>query len=115
MAPVAWTNRKVPRVMHSTLGAEAAALSNSVDRLMWIRVLWAWIRNPTCALHSPETLLKLERPSVLVTDCESAHDLLSRTAIPKCEEHRTTTLECLLIKERLLENCKVRWVALRPC
>ena len=110
VAPVAWTSKKVPRIVRSTLGAEAAALSNTVDRLMWIRLLWAWIRNPHCDWAHPEKLLKTENTSALVTDCKSAYDLLTRTALPQCAEHRTT-VECLLIRERLQENCRVRWVS----
>ena len=110
VAPVAWTSKKVPRIVRSTLGAEAAALSNTVDRLMWIRLLWSWIRNPCCDWAHPEKLLKTENMSALVTDCKSAYDLLTRTALPQCAEHRTT-VECLLIRERLQENCKVRWVS----
>eukprot|EP00435_Cladocopium_sp_Y103_P064515 s837_g26.t1 len=110
VAPVAWTSKKVPRVVQSALGAEAAALSNTVDRLMWIRIMWAWIRNPSCDWSHAEKLLKSENTSALVTDCKSAYDLLTRTALPQCSEHRTT-IECLLIRERLQENCKVRWVS----
>ena len=110
VAPVAWTSKRIPRVVRSTLGAEAAALCNSVDRLMWIRVLWAWVRNPECNWRQPEKLLLEERTSAFVTDCKGAFDLLTRTALPQCSEHRTT-IECLLIRERLRENCVVRWVS----
>ena len=57
VAPVAWTSKRVPRVVRSTLGAEAAALSNTVDRLMWLRILWAWTQNPKCEWTHPEKLL----------------------------------------------------------
>lgn len=110
VAPVAWTSKRVDRVVRSTLGAEAAALSNSVDRLLWIRLLWCWLRNPQGQWTSPEKVLVGENPGALVTDCRSAYDLLTRTAVPQCSEHRTT-IECLLIRERMRENVKVRWVA----
>ena len=109
VAPIAWASKKVPRVVRSTLGAEAAALSNTVDRLMWLRIMWAWVRNPQCTWQKPEEALNGENTSALVTDCKSAYDLLTRTALPQCAEHRTT-IECLLIRERLKENCRVRWV-----
>ena len=48
VAPVAWYSKKIPRVVRSTPGAEAAALSNSADRLLWIRVLWATILDLDC-------------------------------------------------------------------
>ena len=110
VAPVAWTSKRVERVVRSTLGAEAAALSNSVDRLLWIRLLWSWLRNPRGQWTCPEKALSTENPGALVTDCRSAYDLLTRTAVPQCSEHRTT-IECLLIRERMRENVRVRWVA----
>ena len=48
VAPIAWSSKKVPRVVRSTLSAEAAALSNTVDRLLWLRMLWAWVKDPEC-------------------------------------------------------------------
>ena len=109
VAPVAWYSKKIPRVVRSTLGAEAAALSNSVDRLLWLRILWATILDPDCDWKNPEVLLKSQNQAGLVTDCKSAYDLLTRTALPQCSEHRTT-IECLLIRERLRDNATVRWV-----
>ena len=47
-----------------------------------------------------------------VTDCKSVYDICSKTAVPNCSEYRTT-LECLLIRERLEENTKLRWVVSR--
>ena len=114
VAPVAWTSTRIPRVVRSTLGAEAAALCNSVDRLMWIRVLWAWMKNPSCNWRQPEQLLLEERTSALVTDCKGAYDLLTRTAIPQCSEHRTT-IECLLVRERPLKTALLDGCHLRPC
>ena len=61
VAPVAWTSKKIPRVVRSTLGAEAAALCNSIDRLLWIRVFWAWMKNPLCNWREPEKLIQHER------------------------------------------------------
>lgn len=58
VAPVAWSSKKVPRVVRSTLSAEAAALSNSVDRLLWLRMLWAWVEDPDCEWGSPEDVLQ---------------------------------------------------------
>ena len=110
VAPIAWTSKKVARVVRSTLSAEAAALSNTVDRLLWIRMLWAWISNPDCEWSSPEKVLTEQNKAAVVTDCRSMYDILTRTAVPSCSEHRTT-IECLLIRERLKENCDVRWVS----
>eukprot|EP00435_Cladocopium_sp_Y103_P042096 s835_g11.t1 len=109
VAPIAWTSKKVPRVVRSTLSAEAAALSNSVDRLLWLRMVWAWLRDPSCEWSNPETVLESQTKAAIVTDCRSMYDILTRTAVPSCSEHRTT-IECLLIRERLKANCDIRWV-----
>ena len=45
-----------------------------------------------------------------VTDCKAVYDITTRTSPPQCEEHRTT-IECLLTRERMMENCRLRWVA----
>eukprot|EP00435_Cladocopium_sp_Y103_P018919 s1103_g4.t1 len=109
VAPVAWMSKKIHRVTRSTLGAEAIALSGNVDRLLWLRIMWQWLNDPLTEWQSPEKALQNARKAALVTDCKSAYDLLTRAAVPQCEEHRTT-IECLLIRERLQANCMVRWV-----
>ena len=101
VAPVAWYSKKIPRVVRSTLGAEAAALSNSADRLLWLKSAVGNIARSRIATGRNQRSWLTERnPGALVTDCKSAFDLLTRTAIPQCSEHRTT-IECLLIRERL--------------
>ena len=110
VCPMAWSSKKIPRVVRSTLGAEAIALSNSVDRLSWLRVFWAWMKKSRAEWQVPEKLLPSEPTAAAVTDCKSVFDIVTRTAPPQCEEHRTT-IECLLIRERMLENCRLRWVA----
>ncbi|OLQ00773.1 hypothetical protein AK812_SmicGene16522 [Symbiodinium microadriaticum] len=47
--------------------------------------------------------------AIIVTDCKSLYDLVTRLAMPACEEHRTT-LEVLLIKQRCAENTCFRWI-----
>ena len=110
VCPMAWSSKKIPRVVRSTLSAESVALSHSVDRLSWLRVFWAWLKNPDVKWQNPQELLTKEPTATAVTDCKSVYDIVSKTATPQCEEHRTT-IECLLIRERMTENCKLRWVA----
>ena len=112
VCPVALSSKKIPRVVRSTLGAEAIALSNTVDRLSWIRILWAWLKDCTVKWHKPEEVLPQEPTAAAVTDCRSVYDITTGAAPPQCEEHRTT-IECLLIRQRMQENCKLRWVASR--
>ena len=110
VCPMAWSSKRIPRVVRSTLGAEAFALSNSVDRLSWLRLFWAWLKDPSVPWQHPEKVLELEPTAAAATDCKSVYDIVTRTAPPQCEEYRTT-IECLLIRQRMQENCKLRWVA----
>jgi len=72
-------------------------------------MIWAWLLNPDCEWSKPETALEEQTRAAVVTDCRSMYDILTRTAIPSCSQHRTT-IECLLIRERLKSNCDIRWV-----
>ena len=46
VCPMAGSSRRIPRVVTSTLGAEAIALSGALDRLGYIGVCWEWLKNP---------------------------------------------------------------------
>ena len=60
-------------------------------------------------MEQSRKVLEAQTKAAIVTDCRSMYDILTRTAVPSCSEHRTT-IECLLIRERLKSNCDVRWV-----
>ena len=40
ISPLVWMSKKIPRVVRSTLSAEAYAMSKAVDMLGWFRSLW---------------------------------------------------------------------------
>ena len=109
IAPVAWISKKVARVVRSTLSAEVVSLCGSVDHLSWIRLFWEWLKDPSINIADPEAILQKAPRAALVTDCKSAYDVATKTAIPSCSEMRTQ-LKCLLLRERLQENCAMRWV-----
>ena len=109
VSPLTWTSKKISRVVRSTLSAEAYSMSASVDRLGWMRLLWGTINVDHFDWRQPHLGLKSLPIATIVTDCKSLFDLVSRTAMPTCEEFRTT-LEVLLIKERCLEHCNFRWI-----
>ena len=109
IVPVAWSSRKIARVVRSTLSAEVVSLCGSVDRMSWLRLFWEWLKSPDIDLCQPDEVLKQAPRATLVTDCKSAYDIATKTAVPSCSELRTQ-LECLLLRERLQENCQMRWV-----
>ncbi|CAE7257045.1 RE1 [Symbiodinium sp. CCMP2592] len=109
LAPLTWTSKKIPRVVRSTLSAQAYAMSKAVDMLGWMRALWGVVHEPKFDWRSPEQGFQSLNPAIIVTDCKSLFDLVTRLAMPSCEEYRTT-LEVLLIKQRRGENTRFRWI-----
>ena len=109
ISPSTWTSKKIARVVRSTLSAEAYAMSNSVDRLGWMRLLWGVTNVAQFDWRQPQVGFRQLPIATIVTDCKSLYDLVSRTAMPSCEEYRTT-LEVLLIRERCQEHCHFRWI-----
>lgn len=112
ICPMAWSSKKIPRVVRSTLSAEAVALGATLDRLSWLRIFWEWMKNPSVDWSDPSLVLSQSPKAVVATDCKSVYDISTKTSTPSCAEHRTT-LECLLIRERLQEQCLLRWVTSR--
>ena len=109
ISPLIWTSKKISRVVRSTLSAEAFSMSRSVDQLGWMRLLWGVLVIPNFDWRNPLLGLKQLPVSIIVTDCKSLYDLVTRLAMPSCEEYRTT-LEVLLIRERCSEHSVFRWV-----
>lgn len=108
-SPLSWYSKKVNRVVASTLAAETYALSHSVDAVEWIRMSWAWIKNPHIEWRKPEDVLLNERPSIAVVDCKSLFDVINKNTTPQCSEHRTL-LEALVIKDRIRTGVSLHWV-----
>ncbi|CAE7226014.1 unnamed protein product, partial [Symbiodinium necroappetens] len=75
----------------------------------WMRALWGVVHVPEFRWQQPEESYKKLNLAIIVTDCKSLYDLVTRLAMPACEEHRTT-LEVLLIKQRCAENTCFRWI-----
>jgi hypothetical protein len=109
ISPLSWISKKISRVVRSTLSAEAFSMSNGVDRLGWMRLLWGTINIDKFDWRNPSKGFQQLPVATIVTDCKSLYDLVSRTAMPSCEEFRTT-LEVLLIRGRCQEHCHFRWI-----
>eukprot|EP00435_Cladocopium_sp_Y103_P071338 s690_g37.t1 len=109
VSPLIWFSKKISRVVASTLASETYALSGALDLLSWTRLHWAWILNPQVNWRTPEETLKSLPQAFAVVDCKSLYDLLQKTSIPQCTEHRTA-LEALVIRDRLKEGVLIKWV-----
>ena len=109
-SPIAWSTKQIGRVVRSTLSAEAFAMSSSVDKLNWIRCMWGVILNPHFQWQYPEKALKTLPKALLITDCKSLYDLMTKVAVPNCQEWRTT-IEVMLIKQLAEDNIDCRWIS----
>ncbi|CAE7227129.1 GIP, partial [Symbiodinium sp. CCMP2456] len=89
--------------------AMAYAMSKAVDMLGWMRALWGVVHEARFDWRHLEQGYQTLNPAIVVTDCKSLYDLVTRLAMPACEEYRTT-LEVLLIKQRCAENTRFRWI-----
>ena len=79
-------------------------MSRSADRLGWLRLLWGVFTIAQFPWKEPSQAYSCLPVGIITTDCRSLYDLVSRTAMPHCEEYRTT-LEVLLIREQCQDHC----------
>ena len=98
------------RVVRSTLSTEAYSMSSSLDKLTWIRTMWGYIKSPDFDWSKPELSLKREPKGLMITDCKSLYHLITRNAVPNCQEWRTT-IEVMLLKEQSRDHTTCRWVS----
>ena len=109
VSPLVWNSKKISRVVSSTLASETYALSGALDTLNWIRLHWGWLNNPKLEWQKPDVVFPTLPLAFAVVDCKSLFDLLQKTSVPQCAEYRTM-LEALVIRDRLKEGIKVKWV-----
>ena len=109
LSPLVWVSKRISRVVRSTLSAEAYAMSKSVDTLGWSRAMWGWINLPNFDGTQPRKSFQRLQPALIITDCKSLYDLVTRTALQSCEEYGTTS-EVLLIRQRCEEHTIFRWI-----
>eukprot|EP00435_Cladocopium_sp_Y103_P014115 s5986_g3.t1 len=110
ISPMSWNSKQIGRVVRSTLSAEAYAMSSSLDKLTWLRCIWGYIRSPSFKWQYPETSLRSGHKALLITDCKSLYDLVTKLAVPNCEEWRTT-VEAMLIKQQAEGHSQCRWIS----
>ena len=73
ISPLAWHSKQISRVVRSTLSAEAYAMSSALDKLTWLRCVWAIIKDGRFRWQKPEESLKAEPKALLITDCKSLY------------------------------------------
>ena len=109
-SPIPWNSKQIGRVVRSTLSAEAYAMSSSLDKLNWLRCLWGYAIDKSFKWQCPEEALRSCPKALIITDCRSLYDLVTKLAVPNCQEWRTT-IEVMLIKQQAEGNAECRWIS----
>ena len=107
--PAYWRSYRLPRVVNSTLSAEAQAMSTATGMLEWILLLLSEALDGPCNLRSCWQYAS-QRCSMALTDCKSLFDHLVSKSSPTLEDKRTA-LDVVIVRESLGRvNANLRWI-----
>ncbi|CAE7388309.1 GIP [Symbiodinium sp. CCMP2456] len=108
-SPAFWKSYRLPRVVSSTLSAEAQALATASGMAEWTLLLLSEAIDGPCHLRSFWSVAA-KRKSVFVTDCKSLFDHLMSRSAPTLDEKRTA-LDIVILRESLQKTQgSLRWV-----
>ena len=107
--PAFWKSYRLPRVVNSTLSAEAQAMTTATGMVEWTLLLLSEILDgPTFLRASWQTAC--QRLSMVATDCKSLYDHLRSQSSPTLDDRRTS-LDIIIIRESLQRTHAVlRWL-----
>ena len=109
---LAWNSRKIRRVVRSSLGAECAAFSTSLEHTDMFRVLYGELCGHLYDLAEHEDYLRATE-AVCENDCKSLADALlaAGSAASKTSEDESLGIVLSMIKQRLSRNeTRFQWV-----
>ena len=107
--PAYWKSYRLPRVVNSTLSAEAQAMATASGMIEWIMLLLSEALDGKSFLRSAWQTAS-RRASVLLTDCKSLYDHLSSRSAPTLDDKRTS-LDVIIIRDSILKlGASLRWI-----
>ena len=107
--PAYWKSFRLPRVVNSTLGAEAQAMNAASGMLEWFQLMLREILDGHRCLAS---IWNVEHPrlGMLLTDCKSLFDHLQSKSAPTLDDKRTA-LDIVIIRESIRKmKASLRWL-----
>lgn len=108
-SPCFWKSFRLPRVVSSTMSAEAQSMSVASSMLEWTSLLLSE------ALDGPRVSQTLwsglgNRLILLVTDCKSLYDHLLSQSSPTLDDRRTS-IDIIILRESITRlKAQVRWI-----
>ena len=107
--PIYWKSHRLPRVVNSTLSAEAQSMANASSMCEWVSLFLTEIVHGQCFSHTLWTQSH-RVPTLLVTDCKSLFDHLMSPSAPTLDDRRTA-LDIVIIREaRRRMFSSLRWI-----
>ena len=107
--PAYWKSYRLPRVVNSTLGAEAQAMNAASGMLEWFQLMLREILDGHRCLA---TIWNVESPrlGMLMTDCKSLFDHLQSKSSPTLDDRRTA-LDIVIIRDSIAKmKTSLRWL-----
>ena len=107
--PAYWKSHRLPRVVNSTLSAEAQSMSGASSMCEWLSLLLAEIRDGQCCAQSMWDVPQ-RPPCILITDCKSLFDHLKSPSAPSLDDRRTS-IDIVIIRESAKRmSASIRWI-----
>ena len=107
--PAYWKSHRLPRVVNSTLSAEAQSMSCASGMCEWMSLLLADVKfGPAYAQSLWGTAQRI--PVMMITDCKSLYDVVHSPSAPSISDRRTA-IDAVIIKEGIHRmNATLRWI-----
>ena len=108
-SPAFWKSARLPRVVSSTLSAEAQSMSTASSMLEWANLLLSE------AIDGPRLSQSLwsslgNRLTLLVTDCKSLYDHLMSPSAPSLDDRRTA-IDIVILRDSIQRmKATLRWI-----
>ena len=108
-SPGFWKSGRLPRVVNSTLSAEAQSMSNAAGMCEWVSLVLAEALD---GFVCPQTFWNnhKNRDVIIITDCKSLYDHLISQSSPTLDDRRTA-IDIIILRDSIarLQAC-VRWI-----
>ena len=106
-------NKKIKRVVRSSLAEEASSVSTCQEHLDSMRTMWGQMTRNELVLENYEQFLKA-RPSFLVSDCKSLYDALHKEGAAPASTDKRLAIELAIITSKAVSGeTDLRWIDAR--
>ena len=107
--PAFWRSHRLPRVVNSTLSAEAQSMTAATGMAEWMTLMLSEALDGKTFLRSCWSGGS-KRACIVLTDCKSLYDHLTSKSAPTLDDKRTA-LDVVIIRESIVRlGASLRWI-----